>query len=103
MRRLSPTSAAIISIVIALLTGVGAIADEPDGLGVRDREELLGYARDTWKSVAAMGDGSELPVDGLRHLVERDLEAVVEDIADGHRLVSVERAGGRAAEDHRHG
>ena len=69
LRRLSPTSAAIISIVIALSIGVRAIADEPDGLGVRDREELLGYARDTWKSVAAMGDGSELPVNGLRHLV----------------------------------
>ena len=69
MRRLSPTSAAITSIVIALSTGVGAIAAEPDGLGVRDREELLGYARDTWRSVAAMADGSELPVDGLRHLV----------------------------------
>ena len=76
MRRQSPASGSLVaSIAIALSTGGVAIAVEPDGLGGRDREELLGYARDTWKSVAAMADGCELPVDGLRHL-SRDLGAL---------------------------
>ena len=35
-----------------------------------DREVLLGYARDTWRSVAEMGDASELPADGLRHQID---------------------------------
>ncbi len=35
-----------------------------------DREELLGYARDTWRSVAEMGDASTLPADGLRHQID---------------------------------
>ena len=42
-----------------LAAGVRAISAEPDSLARRDREELLGYARDTWKSVAAMSSASE--------------------------------------------
>jgi hypothetical protein len=43
-----------------------ALSAQPDGLEGRDREELLGYARATWKSVSLMADRVELPVDGLR-------------------------------------
>jgi hypothetical protein len=57
------------SLLIILAAGVRAISAEPDGLARRDREELLGYARATWKSVAAMGDCAELPVDGLHHQI----------------------------------
>jgi hypothetical protein len=39
-----------------------------DSLEPKDRDFLLGCARDTWKSMAAMADGVELPVDGLRRL-----------------------------------
>jgi hypothetical protein len=46
---------------------VGALAADRDGLLPRDREELLGYARTTWNSVVAMGEGGALPVDGLFH------------------------------------
>jgi hypothetical protein len=45
----------------------GALAAEPDGLGPQDREELRGYARTAWNSVAAMGEGGALPVDSLFH------------------------------------
>ena len=45
-----------------------SMAFEPEALGSADRETLLRYARDTWKALRAMADGSELPVDGLRHL-----------------------------------
>ena len=55
------------SMLVILLTGMGASSAEPDGLGRGDRDELLGYARATWKSVAEMADGRELPADGLRH------------------------------------
>ena len=41
---------------------------EVEGLTAADREVLLGYARDTWKSMAAMAEGLELPADGLRRL-----------------------------------
>ena len=41
---------------------------EVEGLTAADREVLLGYARDTWKSMAAMAEGVELPADGLRRL-----------------------------------
>jgi hypothetical protein len=61
--------------VVALSIGAGgAVAGEPDGLEARDREVLLGYARDTWTSVAAMVDDGELPVDGLRHLIDGSWE-----------------------------
>lgn len=39
---------------------------EAGALTPSDREVLLGFARDTWKSMAAMADGVELPVDSLR-------------------------------------
>ena len=60
----------VASVAVVLSIGAGAIAAGPDGLEARDREVLLGYARDTWKSVAAMADGGELPVDGLRHHID---------------------------------
>jgi hypothetical protein len=53
------------ALVFLLSAAVGAIAADPDGQALRDREELAGYARDTWKSVAAMGDCADLPVDAL--------------------------------------
>ncbi len=55
------------SILTILLSGLGANSAEPDGLGRGDRDELLGYARTTWRSVAEMADGCELPADALRH------------------------------------
>jgi hypothetical protein len=54
-------------ILVGLVAGARVIADESDGLGPGDRAVLLGYARDTWRSVAAMAEGNELPADGLRH------------------------------------
>ena len=75
MRTHSPVRGPLVaSIAIALSTGAGAIAAGPDGLEARDREVLLGYARDTWTSVAAMADGGELPVDGLRHHIDGSWE-----------------------------
>jgi hypothetical protein len=51
---------------MALLMAISAA--DAGGLSRHDREELLGYARDTWKSVAAMSERCELPADGLRRL-----------------------------------
>ncbi len=65
--QMSVSGSLIASILFFLMAGLSATAAEPDGLGHRDREELLGYARDTWRSVVAMGDSGELPADGLRH------------------------------------
>ncbi len=45
-----------------------ARAGEAGSLRPADREVLRTYAKDTWKSVAAMADGRELPADGLRRL-----------------------------------
>ena len=53
------------SLVLSVAAGVCAISAGPDGLAHRDREVLIGYAQDTWKSVAAMADGEDLPVDRL--------------------------------------
>ena len=55
-------------LMLILLAGARAISAEPDGLVERDRDELREYARATWRSVAAMADGAELPADGLRRL-----------------------------------
>ncbi len=41
---------------------------EMEDLTPGDRDVLLGYAKDTWKSMAAMAEGVELPADGLRRL-----------------------------------
>lgn len=57
--------------LVAMAATTAAAADDGSdgpGLEARDREELLGYARDTWRSVAEMAEGTPLPVDGLRHL-----------------------------------
>jgi hypothetical protein len=45
-----------------------ALGGEAESLRPSDRETLLAYAKDTWKSVAAMAAGTELPADGLRRL-----------------------------------
>jgi xylan 1,4-beta-xylosidase len=50
------------------MAGLGTVAAVTIGWTSEEREELIAYARDTWKSVAEMGDRSELPADGLRHL-----------------------------------
>ena len=65
--QLSVSGSLAASILIFLMAGLRATSAEPDGLEHRDREELLGYARDTWRSVVAMADSGELPADGLRH------------------------------------
>ncbi len=71
MRPLPMTFLLTGSVIAALLFSTAMVspvsAEDPDALGVNDRETLLRYARDTWKSMAAMADGSELPVDSLRH------------------------------------
>jgi hypothetical protein len=67
-------ASAIASVAIAFSTGAVAIAAGADGLEARDREVLLGYARDTWRSVAAMAVGVDLPCDGLRHNINGSWE-----------------------------
>lgn len=57
-----------LALIVVAATTAEAADDRTDALGARDREELLGYARDTWRSVAEMAEGTPLPVDGLRHL-----------------------------------
>jgi hypothetical protein len=57
---------AMMSLLLSIAAGACAISAEPAGLAQHDREELFRYARDTWKSVAAMADGTELPADRLR-------------------------------------
>jgi hypothetical protein len=75
LRTLSSVRGSLVaSALVALSTGMGAIAAEPDGLEALDREELLGYARDTWNSVVAMADDGVLPVDGLRHHIDGSWE-----------------------------
>ncbi len=58
----------LMALVAVAATTAAAADDRSDALGVHDREELLGYGRDTWRSVAEMAEGTPLPVDGLRHL-----------------------------------
>jgi hypothetical protein len=55
------------SIVGLGMVGACAFADEPAGLGQRDRETLQLYARDTWRSFEGMAAHGMLPADGLRH------------------------------------
>jgi hypothetical protein len=55
-------------VLLLALMGGTASGLEPEILGAADRDTLLRYARDTWSSLRAMADGSELPVDRLRHL-----------------------------------
>jgi hypothetical protein len=47
-------------------SGAGTLAAEPAGLGPEDRETLLHYARDTWRSFESMAAPGVLPADGLR-------------------------------------
>jgi hypothetical protein len=53
--------------MLLLMAGIAPGSAGSEDLSCRDREALLGYARDTWKSVAAMGDCYALPGDRLRH------------------------------------
>ena len=56
-------------VILSFLIGATAArCQDVELLRPSDRDRLLVYARDTWKSMAAMADGSELPADGLRHL-----------------------------------
>ncbi len=67
----SPVLAFLVASILVMLVGrPQAISADPDALGDRDRDELLGCARNTWRSVAEMGDASELPADGLQHQVD---------------------------------
>jgi hypothetical protein len=52
-----------------------ARAGEVEPLGPSDREALRSYVRDTWRWVAAMGEGGELPADGLRRLPDGTWQA----------------------------
>lgn len=63
-----PGRCLLLALGLVVVLAAAAAAGERGGLEGRDREELLGYARDTWRSVAEMADGTPLPVDGLRHL-----------------------------------
>jgi hypothetical protein len=63
----SPALCSLLASILVSVAGAGALSAESDDLGPHDREVLLGYARDTWRSVAAMADRGELPADGLRH------------------------------------
>lgn len=69
MSRKSLVRRAILAILFVVSADRGASrAGEAGSLEPGDREVLRIYARDTWKSVAAMAEGHELPVDGLRRL-----------------------------------
>ena len=64
-----PCTGSLIAVVLLCAAmSQPTLASELEGLSAADRETLLRYAQDTWKSLKAMADGSELPVDGLRHL-----------------------------------
>jgi hypothetical protein len=70
LRTLSPAWGFLAaSLLVAASPGSRGIAAGADGPGPGDREPLLRYARDTWRSVAAMADGGALPVDGLLHQI----------------------------------
>lgn len=51
-----------------LVWGGPARGGGDDSLEPKDREALLTYARDTWRSMAAMDQDVELPVDALRRM-----------------------------------
>jgi hypothetical protein len=58
--------AGIALLLLLLASGGRGQCGEVEELTPADREVLRRYARDTWKSMAAMADGSELPSDSLR-------------------------------------
>jgi hypothetical protein len=52
--------------LVFLLSGWTVTTAAPGALGPGDRDVLADYARDTWRSIAAMAERGPLPVDGLR-------------------------------------
>ena len=66
MRTLPSLAILPLALAVAVFTGAPqSQAVGKDDLGPRDRDELLRYARDTWRSVAEMAAGDPLPADGL--------------------------------------
>ena len=60
-----------IALMIATLFSVVSVATAaPGGLGPDDRALLANYARDTWRSIAAVADRGPLPADSLRRTSE---------------------------------
>jgi Putative glucoamylase/Protein of unknown function (DUF3131) len=56
-----------IALIITTLSSAVSIATAaPGGLGPDDRAVLADYARDTWRSIAAVADSGSLPADSLR-------------------------------------
>src|SRR5271154_2522562 len=56
-----------IALMIApLFSGASVATAAPGGLGPDDRAVLADYARDTWRSMAAVADRGPLPADSLR-------------------------------------
>jgi hypothetical protein len=56
--------------IAALLPGLSVAHAAPAGLGPDDRVVLADYARDTWRSIAAVADRGPLPADSLRRTTE---------------------------------
>ena len=57
-------------IIATLFSGVSVATAAPGGLGPDDRAVLADYARDTWRSIAAVADRGPLPADSLRRTSE---------------------------------
>jgi hypothetical protein len=69
LRQKSSLRHLVVALLVSIPAGRGsARGGDAESLRASDREALRTYAQDTWKSVAAMADGSELPADGLRRL-----------------------------------
>src|SRR5437016_5179752 len=56
----------IAAMIVSLLPCASAASAASAVLGASDRAELEGYARDTWRSIAAVADRGPLPADCLR-------------------------------------
>jgi hypothetical protein len=56
--------------IVTLLTGSSVASASSVGLGPDDRGVLADYARDTWRSIAAVADRGPLPADALRRTNE---------------------------------
>jgi hypothetical protein len=56
----------ITAIIALFFSGVSVATAAPEGLSPADRAVLADYARDTWRSIAALADRGPLPADSLR-------------------------------------
>ena len=56
----------IAAIIALFFSGVSVATAAPEGLSPADRAVLADYARDTWRSIAALADRGPLPADSLR-------------------------------------